>query len=273
MKFSVLMSVYINDNGSFLDRAITSIWDDQELKPSEIILIEDGPISQELSNALKAWEKKLRPQFKRFKLEANQGNGAAKNFGMLHCENELIAIMDSDDISKPDRFKKQVKVFENKSIDVCGSWVDEFNKSETTIDAINKRPENHSEIFLYSKNRNPINHPSVMFKKKSVLDAGGYIELPGCEDQYLWVRMLMNKSIFFNIQESLVLMRISEDLIHNRRSGWRQNIKELNAQKVFFKIGFLNKFQYIRNIIIGTAYRLMPKFVVKFLYRVIRKYF
>jgi len=273
MNFSLLMSIYINDSANHFDRAMQSIWDDQEVKPNEIILIVDGPISSDIKFVLNFWEKKLQDILKIFKLDKNMGNGFAKNYGLERCSYELVAIMDADDISLKSRFKKQLNCFKEKNIDVCGAWVGEFQDNESNINSINKRPEEHDEIYSYSKSRIPVNHPSAMFKKQSVINAGGYKDLPGCADQYLFVRMLLNGAKFYNIQEPLVNMRVDESLIEKRRSGWSHNLKEINAQKKFYQLGFLNKSQFIKNIVLGSLFRLMPKFIVKYLYRIIRKYF
>jgi len=274
MKFSVLMSVYINDQADHFDRAMQSIWDEQEVKPNEIILIVDGPISSEIGFILTAWTEKLQDILKIFKLDQNMGNGFAKKYGLERCSHGLVAIMDADDISLKSRFKKQLNCFKEKNIDVCGAWVGEFQDDESIINSINKRPEKHDEIYVYSKSRIPVNHPTAMFKKQSVIDAGGYgNNLPSCEDQYLFVRMLLNGARFYNIQESLLNMRVNNTLIEKRRSGWSHNLKEINAQIKFYQLGFLNKPQFLKNIVLGSLFRLMPKFIVKYLYRIIRKYF
>ena len=46
-KFSVLMSVYVKENPAVLEEAVESILH-QTLKPSEVVIVEDGPLTPEL---------------------------------------------------------------------------------------------------------------------------------------------------------------------------------------------------------------------------------
>ena len=111
------------------------------------------------------------------KLEHNVGLGDALAIGIKKCTYDLVARMDSDDISMPHRFQKQLDVFMNNNIDVCGSWINEFNWDENIVDSIRIVPERHSDIVKFAKSRNPINHMTVMFKKRKVLEAGNYFYL------------------------------------------------------------------------------------------------
>ena len=141
------------------------------------------------------------------------------NEGLKHCSYDLVARMDTDDVAKPDRFEKQLKVFQlYPDIDVVGAWIDEFEGTLNQVVSVRKVPEKHEEIAEYARKRCPINHPVVIFRKSAVLTAGGYLHFPLFEDYYLWVRMLMNGARFYNIQESLLLFRFSADMF-KRRGG------------------------------------------------------
>lgn len=59
MSVSVLISVYKSERPEYLNRALQSVWDDQTLKPDEIVLIEDGPLTQDLLNVLNNWKNRL----------------------------------------------------------------------------------------------------------------------------------------------------------------------------------------------------------------------
>lgn len=97
-KFSVLLSVYKNEKPEYLKSAIESIYFAQTLKPSEIILVEDGPLTVELYDVIRELKVKLENTLKIVKLEKNSGLGIALNKGIFECENELVARMDTDDI-------------------------------------------------------------------------------------------------------------------------------------------------------------------------------
>ena len=112
--FSVLMSVYKNDNPHFFDLALKSIWDIQILKPTEIVLVQDGPLNDDLLFVIEQF--KIHAPVKLIKLTKNLGLGVALNEGLNHCSFDLVARMDADDISKPERFLKQIKFFKNNPV-------------------------------------------------------------------------------------------------------------------------------------------------------------
>ena len=265
IKFSVLISVYIKENPTCLDLALKSIWDDQIVKPSEIVLVKDGELTTELNDVISKFSKTAPLVI--VSLDSNKGLGEALNEGLKFCSYDIVARMDSDDISKPNRFEKQIYFFEkNREYDVVGSWVDEFVNEKTNIISTRILPETNSEIRNFAKKRNPLNHPSVMFKKKSVIDAGGYKHFPLFEDYYLWVRMLMLNSNFYNIQESLLSFRSSPDTF-KRRGGWKYAKDELRFQRLLKKIKFINTQTYCKNIIIRFIARIMPNSIRSFFYK------
>jgi glycosyltransferase involved in cell wall biosynthesis len=247
-----------------------SIWYEQILKPDEIVLVQDGPLNEELYKSIYEWKNKLGDTLKILPLEKNVGLGDALNAGIKHCSYELIARMDTDDISIPNRFEKQLKAFENNDIDICSSWVSEFDSDENEIISYRKLPEKYNEIIVYSKMRSPINHPAVMYKKSIVEKAGGYKHMLWMEDYYLWARMLLSGAKFYNIQEPLVNMRAGYGQLE-RRSGLEYAKKELNLLNTLKKEGFLNNFEYIKNIFIKIPIRLLPKSIIKIVYKFLMK--
>lgn len=270
MSFSVLLSIYHKENPACFDRSMESIWDDQGVKPSEIVLVKDGPLNTGLDSVLEKWKTKLGDVLKCVPLENNVGLGHALNIGMEYCSHELIARMDTDDVAKPDRFEKQLAIFEKYKVDVCGSWVSEFNDSEENITGWRRPPEWHAEIQRYSKFRCPVNHPTVMYKKKSVEKAGGYQEMMFFEDYYLWARMLLSGAVFYNIQEPLVHMRAGLGQLE-RRSGRVYAVKELILFNEFKKMGFFSRLRYWVMVALRLPVRLMPKPIVRSIYAVLRK--
>ena len=125
-KISVLMSVYIKENPTFLKDAIESV-QNQTLKPSELVLVEDGPLTPELYQVLDQLEAESDIPVKRYPLEQNQGLGLALRQGVLQCQYDIIARMDTDDIAVPDRFEKQVQLMEkDKPSTLLGGHIAEF---------------------------------------------------------------------------------------------------------------------------------------------------
>lgn len=269
MKFSVLMSIYYRENPKYFNRAMISIWDEQILKPNEIVLVLDGKLTEELMHVISEWKNKLNEIMKIVSLDNNMGLGDALNIGLNHCSNELVARMDTDDISLPNRFLEQIEIFNKNNIDLCSSWIDEFDTDENKIISSRKVPEYNEDIIKFSKMRNPINHPAVMFKKQSVIDAGNYKKMYSFEDYYLWIRMLMNNSNLYNIPKSLVKMRAGYNQLERRR-GLQYLIYEFNFWTRLYNIKFINLFELFKNLVFKLMIRVMPRTIVKNIYKLIR---
>lgn len=263
--FSVLLSLYIKENPVFLRQSLDSIFH-QTLLPDEVILVEDGPLTPELEQVVSDYSTRY-PILKVVPLSKNQGLGKALNEGLKHCSYDLVARMDTDDIAKPDRFRRQMEVFEaHPEIDVCGAWIDEFEGDVNQVLSTRKLPEHQEEIVAYALSRNPVNHPVVMFRKSAVIAAGGYQHFPLFEDYYLWLRMLKNEAKFCNIPESLLFFRTSSDMF-KRRGGWKYAKDELRFLAMMRKMGMIGWGRFAMNIIIRFPMRVMPNSVRGFLYK------
>lgn len=261
--YSVLLSIYRKEKTNHLIQALKSIAE-QTLPPDEIILVEDGPLTHELNEVIAKCQS-IYPRLKIISLPYNQGLGKALNEGLEHCSYDLVARMDTDDISKPDRFEKQIKVFQKyPEIDICSAWIEEFENTTENILSIRKLPEYHEDILKYAKHRCPINHPVVMYRKSAVLKAGGYQGFP--EDYRLWINMLMTGAKFYNIQQSLLYFRFSHDMV-KRRGGWKYAIADAKSQWDFYKIGFIGFPTFIYNISVRITVRLTPNCIRTFIYK------
>jgi len=271
MKFSILISIYHKERAEYFDRCMQSIWDEQIMKPNEIILVQDGYLTEALYKIISQWKEKLGSQFKTIVLEENVGLGQALNEGLKHCSNNWIARMDTDDIAMPDRFEKQSCYLKNHpEIDVLGSWISEFDDSPQNTSGERTLPGTHHDIVQYAKYRNPINHMTVMFRKKAVKAVGGYLPMRGFEDYWLWIRMLKEGYVFANIEGVLVYARTGDSMLERRR-GWRYIKDEINFEKNGWALGFFSFYDLLRNIIIRFVARLLPSTVLKKVYNALRK--
>lgn len=262
--FSVLMSVYKAEKAEYFEEALRSIYDEQILKPNEIVLVQDGPLTEELYRTIDKYVLKYGEVLKIIPLEENVGLGNALNIGLNMCTNELVARMDTDDISLPERFKTQINYMKsNLAVDVLGTSLLEFEESTDNIISEKKSPEKNIENYI--KFRNPINHPTVVFRKSKVIEAGNYKEINLFEDYYLWARMIVRGCKLANIDSPLLYFRTSLDT-YRRRGGIKYVKAEFNLQSEFLKIGLINPYEYIRNIVIRNIGRVIPNELRKTMY-------
>lgn len=240
------MSVYRNDRPEFFDRALKSITEEQTIKPDEIVLVVDGPVPSGTEEVIAAYSE-MYPVFKVIRLEKNGGLGNALRLAVEQASNELIARMDSDDISLPDRFESQLRAFEeNPDADVIGGDITEFIDDEKNVVAKRTVPKENAEIREYIKTRCPMNHVSVMYKKSSVLKCGSYIDLFWNEDYYLWIRMFLDGAVFGNTGTVLVNVCTGKDM-YSRRGGMKYFRSERFLQKYMLKNKMIRRVTYLVN--------------------------
>ncbi len=270
MGFSVLIPVYCKETPEYLDKALESVIC-QTLVPDEIVLIADGPLTSGLYKVIELKKEKF-PNLKPYQLKDNVQLGRALAKGILLCENEIIARMDSDDISVRNRFETQYNFMQrHPDIAVSGGYMEEFSSSGGTYNKIKKMPQNMAAIKKYAKYRNPLNHMTVMLRKSQVLKAGNYKHFPYLEDYYLWCRMLSKGAKFYNIPCVLVKSRTSPQL-YSRRGGLKYCLNYLKLRKKQRQTGILSIKEYIIAICITIVMTLQPVKLRGFVYqKILRK--
>lgn len=217
-KYSVLMSVYKNDNAIYLNTAIESMVK-QTVKPSQFVIVCDGPITEESDQVIRDWSEKEKELFTIIKLENNSGLANALNEGICVCSYELIARMDADDIALPFRCEKQLQMFQQyENLSICGCNIDEFFDEPSNIRTSRVVPDSYEEICKFMKRRQPFNHPTVMYRKSMLQEVGGYAQLNRKEDFDLFSRCINKGYYAMNINEALYLYRANEANYKRRQS-------------------------------------------------------
>ena len=265
--FSVLMSVYKNDNPEHLKLALESIYEKQTKKPDEIVIVFDGPLTREQLGVLDEFRRNKKNIVNYYPQKENKGLGEALRIGTERCKCDYIFRMDSDDISAPMRFEIQSKYIEkHKNIDVLGTSIAEFiNSPEENNKKIRVCPKKQRDIIQWAKKRNPMNHMTVCIKRKSLIEAGGYKTLKYMEDYYLWIRMISHGFILENINKPLVYARIGNGFIERRNSkaqidGW----KVINDYMLQRKM--ITKKESIINTVSRNIFIFLPGFAKKIIY-------
>ncbi len=246
--FSIAMSVYHKDNAINFSRALQSITEEQTVMPSEIVLVCDGPLNKELDSVIETYQGRYRI-FKIIRLSQNKGLGNALKLAVENSSNELIARMDSDDISVSDRFEQQLSFFiEHPEIDIVGGDITEFIGEESNIVGKREVPSSDLEIREYMKTRAAFNHVTVMYKKSAVVAAGGYQDWFWNEDYYLWIRMQLNNAAFANTGTVLVNVRVGEEM-YQRRGGMKYFRSEYGLQKIMLNKKMISLPVFIVNVV------------------------
>lgn len=268
MKISVLMSIYKNEKLDYFDNCMKSIWYEQILKPDEIVLVQDGPLNEELYKSIYEWKNKLGDTLKILPLEKNVGLGNALNIGLKECSNELIARMDTDDISLPERFKIQLEYFEKNNVDVLGTYCIEIDENNNQ-GKLRKMPANHKNIYdnLFT---NPFIHPTIMIKKSLLEKIGGYDKtLSRRQDYDLWFKCAKFGANLKNIEKPLIFYRFTND------THKKQNFKLMLSQaKIGYKgVRLLNQ-PYWKAIAcyVPVIRSLLPNKLQHIIYKVLKKF-
>lgn len=260
--YSVLMSLYKNEKPEYLRIAINSMLN-QTIAPDEIVIVEDGPLTDELYDVLFEYEGEIL----RIKNEDNIGLGLSLNHGLRECRNELVARMDTDDCSKPNRCEQQLKLFEEKPfLSIVGSHVDEFNGDISNIISQRRVPLAQKEIYQFSKRRSAFNHPVVMYRKSKVLELGGYANLKRNQDIDLFGRMIFAGYKAENIDDALLWFRNSSELTVRRKS-WDNTWSYIDTVRRFWKMGYSSFWDYLIVLVAQTGIFLMPSTVQNRIYK------
>ena len=263
--YSVLMSVYRKENPSYLEKSIESMLK-QTAEPSDFVLVCDGPLTEELDAVVEKVKEERPDLFQIIRLPQCGGLGNALNTGIKYCRYDLIARMDSDDISLPDRCQKQLKCLEDSKTDMVSGTLLEFEGDISRIRSRRVLPETSGEIRRFARRRNPFNHPCIMYRKKAVEDAGGYRHCPWFEDYDLWTRMLMNGSEGYNLQEPLLYMRAGDGM-YSRRGGLEYAKKAVVFRYRLMRKGFSRPTDFIISAAGQICVSLMPNQLRKKFYK------
>ena len=257
LQFSVITSVYKNDKPEYIRVALDSLLVQQTVKPDEIVLVQDGPVSHETSRLLLEYKDNYGEKLNVIRLTQNKGLGNALMLGVENAKYDIVARMDSDDICAPDRFEKQLAYLESHpECDIVGGQITEFIDTPDNIVGKREVPCDNDAIYHYMRSRCALNHPTVMFKKKAVLDAGNYQDWFWNEDYYMWIRMMEQGCVFANLPDVLVNMRSGLDQ-YGRRGGKKYFDSEIGIKKLMLEKGMITRKEYFINYIQRFIIQLM----------------
>lgn len=264
-KYSVLMTVYTKDNPEYFSLALDSMVN-QTYAPDEIVIVKDGPVVKELQKVIDDYISAGAP-IVQVQLPKNKGLGLALNEGLKVIKNELIARMDSDDYSLPERCELQVREFEkNPKLDIIGCPVLEFVGTIDSIVGERKVPLTNKAIYAFAKKRDPFNHPTVMYRKSAVMKAGCYSDYRKNQDTDLWIKMLSNHVVCKNLAEPVFRFRFDEGT-YKKRKSWINTKILIEIRYKAWKSGFNSFGEFMTVATAQLGMYVLPVGFQKFLYQ------
>lgn len=263
--FTLLMPVYAGDDAAHFTKAFTSSVNAQSRRPDQVVLVQDGPVGAELEDAIQAAVAAAGVPVVHHRIDDNVGLAQALTEGLSLSTHDIVARMDADDISLPERFAKQVPLIEG-GLDLVGTGMLEFLDDIGSIVGRRVPRTDQAEIVRYARFHDPFSHPTVVYRRSAVERAGGYQPLGLMEDYWLFARMIDTGAQVGNLAEPLVMYRVGAGA-YARRGGRAQWRSELQLQRAMRGIRFTSRWQYLRNIGIRGAYRFIPEPVRRAAYR------
>lgn len=261
---SVLMSVYSMEKPAFFAAALQSLV--IQSRPAEqIVLVCDGPLTEELDNVIEIYGGIL--PLTVLRLPNNSGLSHALNAGLPACRREWLARFDSDDVCESFRFEKQWEfISRHPEIDVVGGNILEFSTDDTRPDSARVVRQSHLDIVGAARFKNPLNHVTVFIRNSAISAVGGYPHDALNEDYSLWVKLMSKGYRFANMPDFLVRVRGGSHMV-SRRGGWNYLMAEVKLQSSFRHQRFIGTGVFILNVAARVAIRLCPHFVRQLLYR------
>lgn len=266
MNFSILLSLYHKEKPEYLYQCFESIWLQQLLKPTEVVLVLDGPVGGELTACIQKWQSKMGNVLKIIALPQNVGLGKALNEGLKHCTYDWVFRMDTDDICKLDRFEKQIKFIKKyPKVALFGGQILEFNDQPSDANILKSVPVNHSDIVDTAQKRCPFNHMTVAYKKSVIQAVGGYQHHHFMEDYNLWLRVIAAGHQVANLPDVLLYARVGNGM-HSRRKGFEYIKSEKQLLDLKKQLKLQKPIHANMLFLIRSAFRLVPSSVLGKIY-------
>ena len=263
--FSLLLPVYAADNPEYLRLAFNSSVDQQTLQPAEAVIVQDGPVPEALAAELTRIEAESPIPVRVIRLAVNGGLTGALNAGLDACAYPVVARMDADDVSAPERFARQWELIE-QGYDLVGTGMQEFEHDPESPSATRVPPVGPERIRDHARTHNPFNHPTMMYRVAALDRVERYQAFGKMEDYWLGVRLIADGARVENIAEPLLSYRVGAGAFA-RRGGWAEARTEWRLQRELLRMGFVTRTQYARNVVMKGVYRLLPAGVKRVLFR------
>lgn len=269
---AIIQSVYKNDNAYYLKQAIDSILY-QSYNNIMLYIGIDGPIGKDLNSVLSEYLNNAKIKILRYK--ENRGLASTLNDLLRELKTsdyQYIARMDADDISTLDRFEKQISFLEaHQNIDMIGGAINEIDEEGNDRGKVTKYPCNPDECRKFFAKRNPVAHPTVMFRR-SFFDKAGWrypTDYVRNEDTRLWHEGYKHGCVIANLPDVVLNFRMTDSMFKNRRNGKAFAKSQLQLRKQIKKeLGY----GFMAYVYAYATFLLMisPSWILKLAYKFLR---
>ncbi|MFO8051454.1 MAG: glycosyltransferase [Thermoplasmatota archaeon] len=200
-KISVVMTVY--KGNEYFPKAVQSILG-QTMKDIELVIVMDPcPGYRSMDMIEDATDHRIRI----IENQDREGLVRSRNIGVKSSRGKYIAVLDSDDISQPDRLEKEYSFLEkNPDHSLVGSSCDVIDGSGKVIKG-DHGPWSEEEIYYSIHFSNQLPHSSIMARRSDIISVGAYDERYGIGEDYKLYLKLMDKGRVFKFDEPLIKWR------------------------------------------------------------------
>ena len=271
-KYSVLMPLWYKERLDFLKASLESMLN-QTVSPSEIVMITDHDLPDDMKLLIQSLQEKY-TDIPIYVIQNHilfgKGLGGILAFGVTQCHYPIVARMDTDDISFPNRCEKELEVLiNNPRIAIVGGGLEKFSDTVENIEGYRIPPQEDKRIRQYLKYRNPFNHPTVMFRTSIVEEVGNYASLKECEDYELWYRILRMGYEGYNLQFPVLHYRAGVNMLKRRKNErfFRQSLELIN---MMYKDKYINMFEKLLATAMQYIRYYAPFQINRFIYKHVR---
>lgn len=262
---TVIMSVYDGDQPDHLYKAIESVTVAQTLQPRQLILVEDGALRRALRSVVNLWQRRLRGRMLIIRNRQNVGLTKSLNRAIALARGTLIARMDSDDVSLPDRFRRQVQFLRNHpDVAIVGGAIEEF-EDEQRCGCVREYPLSHDDIVGVIHRFSPMAHPAVMIRRKVFVCGVRYDERwRTSQDVALWFEAIERGWRMANVRDVVLRFRCDERLYRRRGVAKAWDELRIYVQGIHTLYGLFS-WRYIFPLA-RFCVRLLPPRIIRLLY-------
>ena len=259
MKFSALLCLYHGNSLAEVQEALNSAFRDQTVQPDELVIVLDGPVPSEIRSWVEIFPTdNLTSRVIEF--PENKGHGEARAVGLKACSHDLVAMIDADDISLPNRFERLLEEFRTyPEVSVVGGAFVEFVEEGGVITDMSTRtmPLSGTEVAKYARMRSPVAQPTSIVRRSAVLKVGNYQTWFNNEDYHLWLRLIAHGYEIRNVPDVVLRFRTSADM-YSRRGGWKYWWNESRLQYFSLSQGTTS----LPLMVAGTAFRFLVQVII-----------